>query len=69
MPVEVLLLLCVPVVDPDKEDKNWKRPLNSLHLITAPLVCLLVFQSGECKHIMEHPKHAVDARSNTWSNK
>ncbi|XP_037536979.1 mitochondrial sodium/calcium exchanger protein [Nematolebias whitei] len=46
-PVEVLLLLCVPVVDPDKEDKNWKRPLNSLHLITAPLVCLLVFQSGE----------------------
>lgn len=49
-PLEVLLLLCVPVVDPDKEDKNWRRPLNSLHLITAPLVCLLVFKSGECEH-------------------
>ncbi|KAM3610711.1 uncharacterized protein V6R79_007733 [Siganus canaliculatus] len=46
-PVEVLLLLCVPVVDPDKEDKNWRRPLNCLHLITAPLVCVFTFQSGE----------------------
>ncbi|XP_034026019.1 mitochondrial sodium/calcium exchanger protein isoform X2 [Thalassophryne amazonica] len=45
-PVEVLLLLCVPVVDPDKEDKNWRRPLNCLQLVTAPLVCLLAFQSG-----------------------
>uniref|UniRef100_A0A674N2A8 Solute carrier family 8 member B1 n=1 Tax=Takifugu rubripes TaxID=31033 RepID=A0A674N2A8_TAKRU len=45
-PVEVLLLLCIPVVDPDKEDKNWRRPLNCLHLITAPLVCVLAFQSG-----------------------
>ncbi|KAF7200185.1 mitochondrial sodium/calcium exchanger protein isoform X1 [Nothobranchius furzeri] len=46
-PLEVLLLLCIPVVDPDKEDRNWKRPLNCLHLITAPLVCLLFFQSGK----------------------
>lgn len=46
-PVEVLLLLCVPVVDPDKEDRNWRRPLNCIHLITAPLVCVLIFQSGE----------------------
>ncbi|XP_024861193.1 mitochondrial sodium/calcium exchanger protein isoform X2 [Kryptolebias marmoratus] len=46
-PLEVLLLLCVPVVDPDKEDKNWRRPLNSLHLITAPLVSVFLFQSGE----------------------
>lgn len=45
-PLEVLLLLCIPIVDPDKEDKNWRRPLNCLHLITAPLVCVLVFQSG-----------------------
>uniref|UniRef100_A0AAX7SWS5 Sodium/calcium exchanger membrane region domain-containing protein n=1 Tax=Astatotilapia calliptera TaxID=8154 RepID=A0AAX7SWS5_ASTCA len=45
-PLEVLLLLCIPVVDPDKEDRNWRRPLNCLHLITAPLVCVLVFQSG-----------------------
>ncbi|XP_076586071.1 mitochondrial sodium/calcium exchanger protein isoform X2 [Chaetodon auriga] len=45
-PMEVLLLLCIPVVDPDKEDRNWRRPLNCLHLITAPLVCVLVFQSG-----------------------
>ncbi|XP_035514143.1 mitochondrial sodium/calcium exchanger protein [Morone saxatilis] len=46
-PLEVLLLLCIPVVDPDKEDKNWRRPLNCLHLITAPLVCVLTFQSGK----------------------
>ncbi|XP_008334960.1 mitochondrial sodium/calcium exchanger protein [Cynoglossus semilaevis] len=46
IPLEVLLLLCIPVVDPDKEDKNWRRPLNCLHLITAPLVSVLTFQSG-----------------------
>ncbi|CAL8248229.1 unnamed protein product [Merluccius merluccius] len=46
-PLEVLLLLCVPIVDPDKEDRNWRRPLNCLHLITTPLVCVLTFQSGE----------------------
>ncbi|XP_034727675.1 mitochondrial sodium/calcium exchanger protein isoform X2 [Etheostoma cragini] len=45
-PLEVLLLLCIPVVDPDKEDRNWRRPLNCLHLITAPLLCALTFQSG-----------------------
>ncbi|XP_010894649.1 mitochondrial sodium/calcium exchanger protein isoform X2 [Esox lucius] len=47
MPLEVLLLLTVPVVDPDKEDRNWRRPLNCLQLVTAPLVCVLTFQSGE----------------------
>ncbi|XP_068166798.1 mitochondrial sodium/calcium exchanger protein isoform X2 [Antennarius striatus] len=46
VPLEVVLLLCVPVVDPDKEDKNWRRPLNCLHLITSPVVCVLAFQSG-----------------------
>lgn len=46
LPFEVLLLLTVPVVDTDKEDRNWKRPLNCLHLITGPLVCVLTFQSG-----------------------
>ena len=48
-PLEFVLLLCIPVVDPDKEDKNWRRPLNCLHLITGPLVCVLTFQSGQCK--------------------
>ncbi|MEQ2297661.1 hypothetical protein AMECASPLE_036851 [Ameca splendens] len=51
-PLEVLLLFCVPVVDPDKEDKNWRRPLNSLHLITSPLLCVLVFQSGAYGDLM-----------------
>lgn len=51
-PLEVLLLLCIPIVDPDKEDRNWRRPLNCLHLITAPLVCLLTFQSGECTSLV-----------------
>lgn len=55
-PVEVLLLLCIPVVDPDKEDRNWRRPLNCLHLITAPLVCVFAFQSGKCKCITFHDK-------------
>ncbi|KAL8180459.1 UNVERIFIED_CONTAM: Mitochondrial sodium/calcium exchanger protein [Gekko kuhli] len=47
LPVELLLLLTVPVVDPDREDQNWKRPLNCLHLVTAPLVCVLTLKSGE----------------------
>lgn len=47
VPVEALLLLTVPVVDTDKEDHNWKRPLNCLHIITGPLVCVLTFQSGK----------------------
>ena len=49
MPLEVVLLLIIPVVDPDKEDRNWRRPLNCLHLLTAPLVCVLTLQSGKCK--------------------
>ncbi|XP_075754329.1 mitochondrial sodium/calcium exchanger protein [Pelodiscus sinensis] len=46
MPVEFVMLLTVPVVDPDQEDQNWKRPLNCLHLITSPLVCILTLKSG-----------------------
>ncbi|XP_063752954.1 mitochondrial sodium/calcium exchanger protein isoform X2 [Eleginops maclovinus] len=51
-PLEVVLLLCIPVVDPDKEDRNWRRPLNCLHLVTAPLACLLAFQSGTYANYM-----------------
>ncbi|XP_053136338.1 mitochondrial sodium/calcium exchanger protein [Hemicordylus capensis] len=46
LPVELVLLLTVPVVDPDREDRNWKRPLNCLHLATGPLVCVLALKSG-----------------------
>ncbi|XP_053758043.1 mitochondrial sodium/calcium exchanger protein isoform X2 [Panthera pardus] len=46
LPVEFLLLLTVPVVDPDKDDGNWKRPLNCLHLVISPLVLALTLQSG-----------------------
>nr|KAF6467854.1 solute carrier family 8 member B1 [Rousettus aegyptiacus] len=46
LPVEFLLLLTVPLVDPDKEDRNWKRPLNCLHLVVSPLVLVLTLQSG-----------------------
>ncbi|XP_054551293.1 mitochondrial sodium/calcium exchanger protein isoform X2 [Talpa occidentalis] len=46
LPVEFLLLLTVPVVDPDKEDRNWKRPLNCLHLAISPLFLVLTLQSG-----------------------
>ncbi|XP_069877531.1 mitochondrial sodium/calcium exchanger protein [Dipodomys merriami] len=46
LPVEVLLLLTVPVVDPDRDDRNWKRPLNCLQLVISPLVLVLTLQSG-----------------------
>uniref|UniRef100_A0A8B9PLU8 Mitochondrial sodium/calcium exchanger protein n=1 Tax=Apteryx owenii TaxID=8824 RepID=A0A8B9PLU8_APTOW len=46
VPVELVLLLTVPVVDPDKEDLNWKRPLNCLHVVTSPLLCILTLKSG-----------------------
>ncbi|XP_017314255.1 mitochondrial sodium/calcium exchanger protein isoform X2 [Ictalurus punctatus] len=46
LPFEVVLLLTVPVVDTDKREHNWKRPLNCVHLITGPLVCVLTFNSG-----------------------
>lgn len=46
LPVEFLLLLTVPVVDPDKDDGNWKRPLNCLHLVISPLFLVLTLQSG-----------------------
>ncbi|XP_015733655.1 mitochondrial sodium/calcium exchanger protein isoform X2 [Coturnix japonica] len=46
VPVELVLLLTVPVVDPDRNDLNWKRPLNCLHIITGPLLCVLTLKSG-----------------------
>ncbi|XP_068767599.1 mitochondrial sodium/calcium exchanger protein [Struthio camelus] len=46
VPVELVLLLTVPVVDPDKDDLNWKRPLNCLHVVTSPLLCILTLKSG-----------------------
>ncbi|XP_046696319.1 mitochondrial sodium/calcium exchanger protein isoform X2 [Silurus meridionalis] len=46
LPFEVLLLLTVPVVDSNKKESNWNRPLNCLHLITGPLVCVLTLNSG-----------------------
>uniref|UniRef100_A0A663M0X8 Mitochondrial sodium/calcium exchanger protein n=1 Tax=Athene cunicularia TaxID=194338 RepID=A0A663M0X8_ATHCN len=46
VPVEMVLLLTVPVVDPDKDDLNWKRPLNCLHVLTSPLLCILTLKSG-----------------------
>lgn len=67
IPIEVLLLLCIPVVDPDKEDKNWRRPLNCLQLITAPLVCVLTFQSGQCKFATVEKK-TVKTRVATQKN-
>ncbi|XP_040207835.1 mitochondrial sodium/calcium exchanger protein isoform X2 [Rana temporaria] len=45
-PIEVLLRISVPVVDPDKEDLNWQRPLNCIQLITGPLLCVFCLNSG-----------------------
>ncbi|XP_062845950.1 mitochondrial sodium/calcium exchanger protein [Trichomycterus rosablanca] len=46
LPFEVVLLLTVPVVNTERNNHNWNRPLNCLHLITGPLVCVLTFNSG-----------------------
>ncbi|XP_078277328.1 mitochondrial sodium/calcium exchanger protein [Rhinoraja longicauda] len=46
LPIEFFLLLCIPVVDFDKGDHNWKRPLNCLQIVTGSLVCILAFKSG-----------------------
>lgn len=51
VPVELVLLLTVPVVDPDKDDLNWRRPLNCLHILTSPLLCVLTLKSGACKSL------------------
>ncbi|MBN3311802.1 NCLX protein, partial [Atractosteus spatula] len=61
VPLEVLLLLTVPVVDPDKEDRNWKRPLNCLHLVSGPLVCVLTFKSGE------YGLHYIEGEFPVWA--
>ncbi|KAI1900496.1 hypothetical protein AGOR_G00050530 [Albula goreensis] len=61
VPWEVLLLLTVPVVDPDKEDRNWKRPLNCLHLVTGPLVCVLTFSSGK------YGLHYIEGEFPVWA--
>lgn len=50
--MEFLLLLTVPVVDPDKDDGNWKRPLNCLHLVISPLMLVLTLQSGACEYLL-----------------
>ncbi|KAK2102650.1 Mitochondrial sodium/calcium exchanger protein [Saguinus oedipus] len=55
LPVEFLLLLTVPVVDPDKDDRNWKRPLNCLHLVISPLVIILTLQSGTWHRLKRKP--------------
>ncbi|XP_029427707.1 mitochondrial sodium/calcium exchanger protein [Rhinatrema bivittatum] len=61
IPIEVVLRLTVPVVDPDREDQNWKRPLNCLHLITSPLVCILTLKSGE------YGLYKIDALFPVWA--
>ncbi|KAJ8380362.1 hypothetical protein SKAU_G00011400 [Synaphobranchus kaupii] len=61
LPLEVLMLLTIPVVDPDKDDRNWKRPLNSLHLVTGPLVCVLTFSSGK------YGLHYIEGEFPVWA--
>ncbi|XP_048467468.1 mitochondrial sodium/calcium exchanger protein isoform X2 [Rhincodon typus] len=46
LPIEFFLLICIPVVDSDQEDHNWKRPLNCLQIVTGSLVCIFAFKSG-----------------------
>ncbi|XP_067861819.1 mitochondrial sodium/calcium exchanger protein isoform X2 [Heptranchias perlo] len=46
LPIEFLLLICIPVVDLDQEDQNWKRPLNCLQIVIGSLACILTFKSG-----------------------
>ncbi|XP_059511064.1 mitochondrial sodium/calcium exchanger protein isoform X2 [Stegostoma tigrinum] len=46
LPIEFFLLICIPVVDSDQEDHNWKRPLNCLQVVTGSVVCIFAFKSG-----------------------
>ncbi|XP_078083140.1 mitochondrial sodium/calcium exchanger protein [Mustelus asterias] len=46
LPIETLLLICIPVVDTNQEDHNWKRPLNCLQVVTGSVACILTFKSG-----------------------
>ncbi|XP_067911219.1 mitochondrial sodium/calcium exchanger protein [Heterodontus francisci] len=46
LPIEFLLLICIPVVDSDQEDRNWKRPLNCLQIVTGSLACTFAFKCG-----------------------
>ncbi|XP_069789285.1 mitochondrial sodium/calcium exchanger protein [Narcine bancroftii] len=54
LPIEFLLLLCIPVVDFDQDNYNWKRPLNCLQIVTGPLVCILAFKSGRYGLLLIH---------------
>ncbi|XP_078410185.1 mitochondrial sodium/calcium exchanger protein isoform X1 [Cetorhinus maximus] len=46
LPIEFLLLICIPVVDSSQEDRNWKRPLNCLQIVTGSLACIFTLKSG-----------------------
>ncbi|XP_033123250.1 mitochondrial sodium/calcium exchanger protein-like isoform X2 [Anneissia japonica] len=37
-PIQLLLLLTIPVVDYDVEKHNWNKPLNTLHIIFGPML-------------------------------
>lgn len=46
LPVELLLILTVPVMNVMREDRKWNRPLNCLQLITGPLAALYSLNGG-----------------------
>lgn len=45
-PFVFLLIMTVPVVDYSEDKHNWNRILNSLHLLTSPLYCVMTVQVG-----------------------
>lgn len=45
-PLLFIVLLTVPVVDSERRNNNWCRPLNALHCITIPLVISMSFKFG-----------------------
>nr|XP_032803129.1 mitochondrial sodium/calcium exchanger protein [Petromyzon marinus] len=46
LPVELLLILTVPVMNVMHEDRKWNRPLNCLQLMTGPLAALYSLNGG-----------------------
>lgn len=45
-PLLFIALLTVPVVDWERRNNNWCRPLNVLHCVTVPLAISMLFKSS-----------------------
>lgn len=45
-PIQLVLLLTIPVIDPEDASESWSQILNCLHLITGPLILATAAGAG-----------------------